>query len=144
MPIFTYNKGMIKIYVSPSCSSCKKVKQWFTEQKIPFEEKNIFGTSLREEELKDILTKSENGTDEIISKRSKVIKEQKVDVDSMTISEMIAFIRENPSVLKRPIMVADHRIQVGYNKEEITTFIPKARRFQEIYCDTCEDTEKNA
>lgn len=135
---------MIKIYVSPSCSSCKKVKQWFTEQKIPFEEKNIFGTSLREEELKDILTKSENGTDEIISKRSKVIKEQKVDVDSMTISEMIAFIRENPSVLKRPIMVDDHRIQVGYNKEEITTFIPKARRFQEIYCDTCEDTEKNA
>lgn len=135
---------MIKIYVSPSCSSCKKVKQWFTEQKIPFEEKNIFGTTLKEEELKDILTKSENGTDEIISKRSKVIKEQKVDVDSMTISEMIAFIRENPSVLKRPIMVDDHRIQVGYNKEEITTFIPRARRFQQIYCDTCEDTKDEA
>ncbi len=135
---------MIKIYVSPSCSSCKKVKQWFTEQKIPFEEKNIFGTTLKEEELKDILTKSENGTDEIISKRSKVIKEKKVDVDNMTISEMISFIRENPSVLKRPIMVDDHRIQVGYNKEEITTFIPKARRFQQIYCDTCDDNEKDA
>lgn len=135
---------MIKIYVSPSCSSCKKVKQWFTEQKIPFEEKNIFGTTLKEEELKDILTKSENGTDEIISKRSKVIKEQKIDVDNMTISQMISFIRENPSVLKRPIMVDDHRIQVGYNKEEITTFIPKARRFQQIYCDTCDDNEKDA
>ena len=135
---------MIKIYVSPSCSSCKKVKQWFTEQKIPFEEKNIFGTTLKEEELKDILTRSENGTDEIISKRSKVIKEKKVDVDNMTISEMISFIRENPSVLKRPIMVDDHRIQVGYNKEEITTFIPKARRFQQIYCDTCDDNEKDA
>ena len=135
---------MIKIYVSPSCSSCKKVKQWFTEQKIPFEEKNIFGTTLKEEELKDILTKSENGTDEIISKRSKVIKEQKIDVDNMTISQMISFIRENPSVLKRPIMVDDHRIQVGYNKEEITTFIPKARRFQEIYCDTCDDTTTKA
>ena len=120
------------------------MKQWFTEQNIPFEEKNIFGTTLKEEELKDILTKSENGTDEIISKRSKVIKEKKVDVDNMTISEMISFIRENPSVLKRPIMVDDHRIQVGYNKEEITTFIPKARRFQQIYCDTCDDNEKDA
>ena len=134
---------MIKIYVSPSCSSCKKVKQWFNEQKIPYEEKNIFGTTLKEEELKDILTKSENGTSDIISKRSKVIKEQHVDVEGMTISEMITFIRNNPSVLKRPIMVDDHRIQVGYNKEEITTFIPKARRFQQIFCDTCEDTEKN-
>lgn len=135
---------MIKIYVSPSCSSCKKVKEWFNEQQIPFEEKNIFGTTLKEEELKDILTKSENGTSDIISKRSKVIKEQKVDVENMTISEMIKFIRENPSVLKRPIMVDDHRIQVGYNKEEITTFIPKARRFQQIYCDTCDDVEKDA
>ena len=134
---------MIKIYVSPSCSSCKKVKQWFDEQKIPYEEKNIFNTPLKEEELKDILTKSENGTTDIISTRSKVIKEQNVDVDGMSISEMITFIRNNPSVLKRPIMVDDHRIQVGYNKEEITTFIPKARRFQQIYCDTCEDTEKN-
>ena len=143
MLIFTYNKAMIKIYVSPSCSSCKKVKQWFDEQKIPYEEKNILVTPLKEEELKDILTKSENGTSDIISNRSKVIKEQKVDVEGMTISEMITFIRNNPTVLKRPIMVDDHRIQVGYNKEEITTFIPKARRFQQIYCDTCEDTEKN-
>ena len=134
---------MIKIYVSPSCSSCKKVKKWFSDQNIPFEEKNIFGPSLKESELKDILIKSENGASDIISKRSKVIKENNVDIEDMSISEMIAFIRENPSVLKRPIMVDDHRIQVGYNKEEITTFIPKARRFQEIYCDTCEDVENS-
>ena len=134
---------MIKIYVSPSCSSCKKVKKWFSDQNIPFEEKNIFGPSLTESELKDILIKSENGASDIISKRSKVIKENNVDIEDMSISEMIAFIRENPSVLKRPIMVDDHRIQVGYNKEEITTFIPKARRFQEIYCDTCEDVENS-
>lgn len=134
---------MIKIYVSPSCSSCKKVKKWFTEQNIPFEEKNILNKPLKEDELKEILEKSENGTTDIISTRSKVIKENNVDVENMTISEMIKFIRENPSVLKRPIMVDDHRIQVGYNEEEITTFIPKARRFQQIYCDTCETAEKN-
>ncbi len=133
---------MIKIYVSPSCSSCKKVKKWFTEQNIPFEEKNIFSPNLKEEELKEILTKSENGTNDIISKRSKVLKDNHIDIDDMTITEMISFIRKNPSVLKRPIMVDDHRIQVGYNKEEITTFIPKTRRFQEIYCDTCEDDKK--
>ena len=98
---------------------------------------------LKEDELKEILEKSENGTTDIISTRSKVIKDNNVDVEDMTISEMIKFIRENPSVLKRPIMVDDHRIQVGYNEEEITTFIPKARRFQQIYCDTCETAEKN-
>ena len=119
---------MIKIYTSPSCSSCRKVKKWFMDQGIPFIEKNIFVATLKEEELKDMLTKSENGTDDIISKRSKIIKESHVDIDSMTINELISFIKANPSILKRPIIVDDHKIQVGYDSEEITVFIPEAKR----------------
>ena len=121
---------MIKIYTSPSCSSCRKVKQWFDEQQIPYEEHNIFSASLSEAELKEILYKSENGTDDIISTRSKVIKEKDIDINNLTMSEVVKFIKENPSVLKRPIMVDTHRIQVGYNSEEIMTFIPRERRAQ--------------
>ncbi|OQA77883.1 MAG: Regulatory protein Spx [Tenericutes bacterium ADurb.Bin239] len=121
---------MIKIYTSPSCSSCRKVKQWFDEQQIPYEEHNIFSASLSEAELKEILYKSENGTDDIISTRSKVIKEKNIDINDLTMSEVVQFIKENPSVLKRPIMVDTNRIQVGYNSEEIMTFIPRERRAQ--------------
>ncbi|OQC50166.1 MAG: Regulatory protein Spx [Tenericutes bacterium ADurb.Bin024] len=121
---------MIKIYTSPSCSSCRKVKQWFDEQQIPYEEHNIFSASLSEPELKEILYKSENGTDDIISTRSKVIKEKNIDVNDLTMSELVQFIKDNPSVLKRPIMVDTNRIQVGYNSEEIMTFIPRERRAQ--------------
>ena len=81
-----------------------------------------------------MLTKSENGTEDIISTRSKIIKEKNVDVESMTIKELIAFIRENPSVLKRPIMVDDRKIQVGYNPEEIRVFIPHEKRVAEWSC----------
>ena len=83
--------------------------------------------------------KSENGTDDIISKKSKIVKESGLDIDSMTVKELIAFIKENPSVLKRPIMVDDHRIQVGYNPDEIRSFIPHARRLAEWACknDAC-------
>lgn len=125
---------MIRIYTSPSCSSCRKVKKWFEEQKIPYEERNIFSSLLNESELRDILSKSENGTEDIISERSKIIKSKKIDIDSMTISEIIQFIKENPTVLKRPIMVSDRRIQVGYNEEEIRTFIPAARRYATSCC----------
>ncbi len=133
---------MITIYTSPSCSSCRKVKKWFEEQNIPFREKNIFASKLTEEELKDMLIKAENGTDDIVSNRSKIIKEQHVDIESMKISELVQFIRENPSVLKRPIMLDDRRMQVGYNSEEIRTFIPRARRIAELACpnlDCCDD-----
>lgn len=135
---------MITIYTSPSCSSCKKVKKWFDEQKIPYKEKNIFSSVLNSEELKDILSKSENGTDDIISTRSTIIKEGKVDIHEMTVSQLIEFIKKNPSILKRPIVVDDRRIQVGYSEEEIRSFIPAARRIANLNCphpESCDDCD---
>ena len=126
--------SMIKIYTSPSCSSCKKAKDFFKKEDIPYQEKNIFVNVLNEEELRDILSKTENGTDDIISTKSKIIKEGKADIDKMTISELIAFIRANPSVLKRPIMVDESKLQVGYNSEEIRVFIPHEKRVAEWAC----------
>ena len=128
---------MIKIYTSPSCSSCRKVKKWFKEQEIPFVEKNIFATPLSENELKEILIKSENGTEDIVSPRSKIVKESGVDLENMSVKELIEFIRNNPSVLKRPIMVDDNKIQVGYNPEDITVFMPQVKRIAYWACQKC-------
>lgn len=82
----------------------------------------------------EIITKSIDGTDDIISPRSKIVSENHIDFDEMKISELIDFIIKNPSVLRRPIIVDDRRIQVGYNEEEIETFIPEARRLAELNC----------
>ena len=46
---------MVRIYTSPSCSSCRKVKKWFELEGIPFEERNIFSATLNETELKEML-----------------------------------------------------------------------------------------
>ena len=132
--ILYYFIVMIRIYTTPSCSSCRKVKNWFKEQGIPFVVKNIFVSALNEDELKEILMKSENGTDDIIATKSKIVKESGIDIDSMSVKELISFIKDNPSILKRPIMVDDRKIQVGYNPEEIRVFIPHARRIAEWAC----------
>jgi len=125
------------------------VKQWFKEQNIPFKEKNIFTATLDPNELKSILSKTENGTEDIISNRSNIMKANKVNIEDLTINELVSFIKNNPSVLKRPIMVDDRRVQVGYDPEEIRTFIPAARRIAEMYCShdgncsCCKDCSKN-
>ncbi|MCD8027634.1 MAG: transcriptional regulator Spx [Erysipelotrichaceae bacterium] len=138
---------MIRIYTAPSCASCRKVKAWLKEHQIPYVEKNIFSTLLREGELRELLERSENGTDDIISKRSKIIKENKVNIDDMSVNELIHFIQENPSILKRPIIIDERRFQVGYNAEEIRAFIPRElRRMQECnsidYCPQFTDIKK--
>jgi regulatory protein spx len=126
---------MIVIYTSPGCASCRKVKQWLKEHNLSYLEKNIFKVLLNDDEIKHLLMRSENGTDDIISKRSKVIQENHVDIDAMTIDQLVAFIRENPSVLKRPIILNEKSFQVGYDAEEMDVFLPaKLRNMAEENC----------
>ncbi len=119
---------MIVVYTSPGCASCRKVKNWLKDHELRFIEKNIFHTALNESEIKHLLMRSENGTEDIISKRSKVIQENQIDVEDMTMNELVEFIQENPSVLKRPIVLNEKTFLVGYDEEEIGAFIPSNRR----------------
>lgn len=119
---------MIVVYTSPGCASCRKVKQWLKERNLPYIEKNIFTTLLNETEIRHLLMRSENGSEDIISKRSKIIQQNAIDLDDMTISELVHFIQENPSVLKRPIILNERNFQVGYDEEEIDAFVPQQLR----------------
>ena len=74
---------MIRIFTSPSCSSCRKVKAWFDEQKIPYEAVNIFGDDFTKDDIRELIAKSENGTDDIISPRSKIVQENHINFDDM-------------------------------------------------------------
>ena len=119
---------MIRVYTAPGSQSCRKVIAWLKEHNLSFIEKNIFSSDLHANELREILERCENGTDDILSKNSKIIKWNKIDFDNMKMDELIAFIKANPSILKRPILMDEHRFQVGYNEEEIRTFIPRHQR----------------
>lgn len=119
---------MIKIYTSPSCLSCRKVKQYFKKHHIDYIETNIINNKLKREDIFKMLVNSENGFEDIISVRSKAFTEATVDFDDMTINEMIDFIIDNPTILKRPIIVTDKSLQVGYNDDDITMFLPPELR----------------
>lgn len=127
---------MIVVYTSPGCASCRKVKQWLKDRDLKYVEKNIFSTLLNENEIKHLLMRSENGTEDIISKRSKIIQEQKVDVEEMSVKDLVRFIQLNPSVLKRPIIVNERSFLVGYDEEEIGAFVP--RELRQIAKDSCD------
>ena len=126
---------VIQIYTTPSCASCRKAKKWFDQYKIPYSEKNIFSIKLSKEDIFRMLANSENGFDDIISTRSKVFKEKKLDPDNMSVQELIEFIIDYPSVLKRPIIINENELQVGYNNEDITIFLPKELRNLDSFSD---------
>lgn len=122
---------MVTLFTSPSCTSCRKAKAWLEEHEIPFSERNIFSDPLSVEEVKQVVRMTEDGTDEIISTRSKVFQELDVELDAMPLQELFQLISDHPGLLRRPIILDEKRIQVGYNEAEIRRFLPrKVRTFQ--------------
>ncbi len=119
---------MIVIYTSHGCASCRKVKKWLKDRNISYIEKNIFNTLLNDKEIKYLLSRTENGTEDIISPRSKIIRENNIDLESFSTDELCKFICDNPSVLRRPIIISDKNMQVGYDEEEIDAFVPEELR----------------
>lgn len=132
---------MIVLYSSPGCASCRKVRQWLKDRNLKFIEKNIFTSVLSDKEIKHLLMRSENGTDDIISKRSKVMKESKLDLEDLSMNELITFIQRHPSVLKRPIVINDKSFLVGYDDEEIDAFLPTELRSANRH--SCDETCPN-
>lgn len=122
---------MVTLYTSPSCTSCRKAKAWLKEHDIPFNERNIFSDPLTIDEVKEILRMTEDGTDEIISTRSKAFQELNVKLDALPLQKLYELVHDNPGLLRRPILLDDKRLQVGYNDDEIRRFLPrKVRTFQ--------------
>ena len=122
---------MVDLYVSPSCTSCRKARAWLEKHNIPFKERNIFSEPLTKEELLKILRMTENGTEEIISTRSRAFQQLKINLDDLSIDQLLDLVEKNPSLLRRPIIMDDRRLQVGYNEDEIRRFLPrKVRRLE--------------
>ncbi len=125
---------MIVLYTSPGCASCRKAKAWLKERDIKYVEKNIFNVLLSKKEIKYLLTRTDNGTEDIISKRSKIIQENNIDLDQLSIDELIVFIIQNPSILRRPIILNERNFQIGFDQEEIDAFEPRVAIPAEIRC----------
>ena len=127
---------MVTIYTTSSCSSCRKAIAWLKEHNIPFKEKNLFTERISVADIRFMLKNTENGYDDIISTRSKVFIENNIDLDSMKTSELEQLILDNPSILRRPIIVDDSKVQIGYNDDEIRVFIPREVRMK-LMTDDC-------
>ncbi|MDQ0340369.1 regulatory protein spx [Caldalkalibacillus uzonensis] len=116
---------MIQLYTFSSCTSCRKARDMLNEHQIPFAEKNMSTDPLTKEELLHILTYTTNGTTEITSKRSQDVKNLPFELDDLSLNEWINLAVQHPGILRRPLLITDEQLIVGYNKEEYTGFIKK-------------------
>ncbi|MCO4850153.1 transcriptional regulator MgsR [Bacillus vallismortis] len=109
----------IIFYSYPSCTSCRKTKHWLKAHQVEFNERHLFRETPTIEELKYILSLTTEGIDEILATRSQTFKNLNLNIDEMTVNEVLELLIEKPKLLRRPILVDNKKLVIGYNPGEL-------------------------
>ena len=123
---------MILLYISVNSSSCRKARLWFNDHHISFTEHNVTSEGISRKPLLRIMGKTVNGTSDILCTRSNAYKSLKIRVNNLSFNDFVSLICRIPELLKTPIILTNDSIQIGFNQDEIRSFIPHNIRAEEI------------
>ncbi|MGX7011651.1 Spx/MgsR family RNA polymerase-binding regulatory protein [Lactococcus cremoris] len=119
---------MIKLYFTKSSSTCRKAREWLINNKLPFQEINLNKATLSHKEIYHILSLTEAGTDDIISKRAASFQDIAYNFEDLSLTDAVSMIKQNISLLRIPLIVYDSHIQVGFNEDDVRKFVPRPAR----------------
>jgi len=108
---------MIKLYGIPNCDSIKKARKWLKDNDIDYEFHDYKKQGVPEKELKVWVKKL--GWEIVLNKRGTTWR--KLDdktKDSVTEESAIQIMLDNPSIIKRPVLVKNDLLLVGFKADE--------------------------
>ncbi len=85
-------------YSYPSRTSCRKTKHWLKAHNVDFQERHLFRETPTIDELKQILSLTTEGIDEILATRSQTFKNLNLNIEEMTVNEVLKLLTEKPKL----------------------------------------------
>ena len=104
----------------PKCSTCKKAQNLLNWAKVSYESRNIAQDNPSVEELTDWIEKSGLPIEKFFNSNGVVYKEMnlKDKLPEMTEEEKIELLASNGMLIKRPIIVGEDKVLVGFKEAE--------------------------
>ena len=104
----------------PKCSTCKKAEQYLNEKKIEIEVRDIKADNPSKEELKKWIERSGLDIRRFFNTSGLKYKELnlKVKLPQMSDEEKIDLLSTDGMLVKRPILVSDDFVLVGFKQTE--------------------------
>lgn len=104
----------------PKCSTCQKAKKWLDENGFQYQDRHIKEQNPTLEELKEWYEKSGLPLKRFFNTSGLLYKSMnlKDKLPSMSEEEQLALLASNGMLVKRPIVVCDNLILIGFREKE--------------------------
>lgn len=104
----------------PKCSTCQKAKKWLEENKIEFIERNIVTETPTVQELTEWIQRSGQDIKKWFNTSGLKYKELnlKDKLLNMTEKEKISLLASDGMLIRRPLLISDKDILIGFKEEK--------------------------
>ena len=111
---------MIKFICYPRCTTCQKAKKWLDDNNIEYELRDIKIDNPTFDELKEWYEKSSLPLKKFFNTSGLLYKslELKSKLPSMSEIEMLNLLSSDGMLVKRPLLVGDEFVLVGFKEDE--------------------------
>lgn len=117
-------KIMAYLFVEyPKCTTCKRAKKWLDEHQIKYEDRHIVENNPTFEELKEWIKLSGLETKKFFNTSGNLYKEmnlsKRLKDGELSEDEQIELLAGNGMLVKRPIVVGEDFVLVGFRDESL-------------------------
>ena len=111
---------MLKFICYPKCTTCQKTKKWLDDNRIEYELRDIKQDNPTVGELTEWYKKSGIPLKKFFNTSGLLYKslDLKNKLPTMTDEEMIALLATDGMLVKRPLLVGDDFVLVGFKADE--------------------------
>lgn len=104
----------------PKCTTCRKAKKWLEENGVDYTDRHIAEENPTYEELKDWYQRSGLALKKFFNTSGQLYKEMKLKdkLPDMSEDEQLRLLATNGMLVKRPILVQESSVLVGFREEE--------------------------
>lgn len=104
----------------PKCSTCQKAKKWLDAHNIKYTERHIVEDNPTYEELKEWHEKSALPLKKFFNASGLLYKEMQLKdkLPDMSEKEQLKLLATNGMLVKRPLVVSDDAVLVGFKEKE--------------------------
>lgn len=114
----------------PKCTTCQKAKRWLEASDVKFEDRNIVHNNPSKDELKKWISSNDYDIKKWFNTSGLKYKELnlKEKLNDMTDDEKIDLLSRDGMLVKRPLLVIDEKVLIGFKEETWKTALQDKER----------------